>query len=473
MVPAGFRLRPDPGLMVLAGGTLLVGGSPLRLVKLSPAGARRVAGWLEADEPIPDSEAARGLARRLLDAGMAHPVLTPGTGPVPADVTVVIPVLDRPEELARCLSGLTDLRVIVVDDGSRDPGAIERVVKAVGARGLRHDANRGPAAARNTGLAAADTELVAFLDSDCVPEPGWLDHLLPHFADPLTGAVAPRVVQYEAGRTWLGRYEDVGSPLDMGPSPALVRPGARVAYVPTAALVVRRAAATIGFSADMRVGEDVDFAWRLGDAGWRIRYEPLATMRHEHRVRLGSWLRRRAFYGTSAADLEQRHPGSVRPLYVSPWTGAAWAAAIAGYPGVAIAITDVASALLARKLAPVAGPEARSLAKRLAVGGTIGAGRPIGSAVSRGWWPLALPAALACRRLRLPLAALVLAPPVLDWRAQRNRTLDAPRYVAARLLDDAAYSTGVWRGCLRHRTIRPLLPTRSPFSPRAQNPEER
>jgi mycofactocin glycosyltransferase len=445
--------------MVLADGTLLVGGSPLRLIKLSPDGARRVADWFTSGEPI--SEPPSGLARRLLDAGMAHPVPTAGTGPSPGDVTVVIPVLDRAAELARCLHGLAGLRVIVVDDGSADPGAIERVVKSEGARVLRHDSNRGPAAARNAGLAAADTELVAFLDSDCVPEPGWLDQLLPHFGDPLIGAVAPRVVQYEAGRGWLARYEDVASPLDMGPSPALVRQGARVPYVPSAALVVRREAAAIGFSADMRVGEDVDFAWRLADAGWRIRYEPAATMRHEHRVRLGSWLRTRTFYGTSAADLEQRHPGSVRPLYVSPWTGAAWTAAIAGYPGVALAITDTASALLARKLAPVAGVAAGPLARRLAGGGTLGAGRPIGSALSRAWWPLALPAAVACPRLRLPLALLVLAPPVLDWRGNRG-ALSAPRYVATRLLDDAAYSVGVWRGCLRRRTIRPLLPTRSP-----------
>ena len=86
-------------------------------------------------------------------------------------------------------------------------------------------------------------------------------------------------------------------------------------------------------------------------------------------------------------------------------------------------------------------------------------GRPAieGSAVSRTWWPVAIPAALAVRRLRLPVAALVLAPPLLDW-ADRRPPLDPVRYVAARLLDDAAYSLGVWQGCLDRRTVRPLLP---------------
>ncbi len=169
--------------------------------------------------------------------------------------------------------------------------------------------NGGPAAARNTGLAAADTPLVAFLDSDCVPGPGWLDALLPHFADPAVGAVAPRIVPDEPGRTWLARYEGASSTLDMGARESIVRPGSRVPYVPGAALVVRRAAAGTGFTETMRVGEDVDFVWRLAASGWRVRYEPAATMPHQHRVRLRQWFARRKDYGTSAAILEQRHPG--------------------------------------------------------------------------------------------------------------------------------------------------------------------
>jgi len=97
------------------------------------------------------------------------------------------------------------------------------------------------------------------------------------------------------------------------------------------------------------------------------------------------------------------------------------------------------------------------LAARLAGGGTVAAARPLGSALSRTWWPVAIPAALAVRRLRLPVAALILVPPLLDW-ADRRPPLDPARYVAARLLDDAAYSLGVWQGCIARRTVRPLLP---------------
>jgi mycofactocin glycosyltransferase len=471
---------------------VLVGGSPVRVLRLTAAGGRHVAGWWSGT-PVPDSLGARTLARRLLDAGIAHPVPDAGNCG-PDDVTVVIPVRDRQAELTRCLAGLSGgawggrppgpaqaqmPRVIVVDDCSDDPAAIERVAAAVGARVLRRTVNGGPGAARNTGLAAADTPLVAFLDSDCVPGPGWLDALLPHFADPAVGAVAPRIVPDEPGRTWLARYEGASSTLDMGARASIVRPGARIPYVPGAALLVRRAAAGTGFAETMRVGEDVDFVWRLGASGWRVRYEPAAAMRHQHRVRLREWFARRKDYGTSAALLEQRHPGTVRPLYLSAWTALAWLAAAAGHPAAGAAFTGAGVALLARRLAQVTGegwswPAARTawlLAAQLAGGGTIAAGRPLGSAISRTWWPAALPAAVAVRRMRSPLAALVLAPPLLDW-LDRRPPLDPVRYVAARLLDDIGYSLGVWQGCAERRTVRPLLPrlgSRHLDSPRANS----
>ena len=511
---AGLRLRPEPRLRSLNGGTVLLGGYPHRLLRLGPAGARHVTGWW-AGEPVADSPGAQALARRLLETGIALPV--PVGGPGPEDVTVVIPVRDRTAELARCLGGLRGYRVLVVDDGSRDPAAVASVAAAASAACLHRPVNGGPAAARNTGLAAAGTPLVAFLDSDCVPAPGWLDGLLPHFADPVVAAVAPRIVPYEPevatgpsrpahtqpvrgwlARGWLAQYEGVSSTLDMGPVPSIVRPGAKVSYVPGAALVLRTrvARAADGFAEHMPVGEDVDFVWRLAARGWQVRYEPAAAVAHQHRVRLGRWFARRMDYGTSAAPLELRHPGTLPAVAMSGWTAAAWAAAAFGSPlatslagpvlsrvgpsrsrvvspvagsvaGSIIgpiagpiagtAITVAATALLARRLAPLTGDQCWPVATRLAAGGTVAAGRLLGSTLSRAWWPVALPVAVAVPRLRLPLATLALAPPVLGW-AERRPPMDPVRYVSARLLDDVAYSLGVWRGCLRHRTARPLLP---------------
>ena len=249
----------------------------------------------------------------------------------------------------------------------------------------------------------------------------------------------------------------------MGQRPSIVRPGSRVPYVPGAALVVRKEAAGAGFAEDMQVGEDVDLVWRLGAAGWRVRYEPAATMGHQHRVRLREWFARRKDYGTSAAALELRHPGAVRPLYASVWTAAAWLAAALGYPAAGAVVTGTGTALLARRLAQVTGDDWPGRFGRVAAGGPAGRRRDARGGPAAGQRDLpdlvagGGPAAIAVRRLRLPLAALVLAPPLLDW-LDRRPPLDPARYVAARLLDDVGYSLGVWQGCAERRTVRPLLP---------------
>ncbi len=452
-VPPGLRLRPDPGLICLQGGMVLLGGSPYRLLRLAPAAASQVDGWWHG-APVPDRAAARALARRLLDVGMAHPV--PAEGPPYGEATVVVPVRDRVAELTRCLAGIGDVEVIVVDDCSADSAAVAAAAVAAGARYVRRSRNGGPAAARNTGLAEVRTPFVAFLDSDCVPEPGWLAPLLRHFCDPAVAAVAPRIVPHGQALRWIARYEGISSTLDMGPADSIVRPGARVPYVPGAAIVVRKAAIVDGFAEDMPVGEDVDFVWRLAAAGWHVRYEPNATVAHQHRVRLRQWFARRRDYGTSAAPLELRHPGTLPAVTMSGWSAAAWLAAAAGYPAAGAAIMAGTTAVLAGRLAPFT-DEAWPLAIRIAGGGTVAAGRLLGSALTRTWWPVALPAAAAVPRLRLPLAALAIAPPLLDWRYRRP-AMDPIRYVAARLLDDVAYSIGVWEGCLEHRTARPLVP---------------
>jgi len=452
-VPAGLRLRPDPGLTRSRGDTVLLGGSPCRLLRVRPAAAAMIGAWWDG-APVPGSPAARALARRLLDTGMAHPV--PAGGPDRGAVTVVIPVRDRAPELTRCLAGLSGLAVIVVDDCSVDAAAVAAAATAAGALYLRRTVTGGPGAARNTGLALAGTPFVAFLDSDCVPTPGWLGRLLPHFCDPAVAAVAPRIVSLEHRHGWLARYEDVRSALDMGLAESIVRPGARVPYVPGAALVVRKTAAAAGFAEDMPIGEDVDFVWRLAAEGWHVRYEPGATVAHQHRVCLPDWFARRRDYGSSAAPLELRHPGTVPAVAMSGWSAAAWFAATAGHPGTGAAIVGGTTVLLARRLAPYT-DDSWPLAARLAGAGTIAAGRLLGCALTRTWWPVAMPAAWAIPRLRLPLAALMLVPPVLDW-CERRPSMDPVRYVAARLLADVAYSVGVWQGCAANRTAGPLRP---------------
>jgi mycofactocin glycosyltransferase len=318
------------------------------------------------------------------------------------------------------------------------------------------------AAARNTGLAAARTPLVAFLDSDVVPEPGWLDPLLAAFADPAVGLAAPRIVALAPVTGWLGRYEAVRSSLDLGPDPALVVPRSRVAYVPSAAVVVRCAAAGSGFDEALHAAEDVEFELRLHAAGWRMRYVPAARVAHDHRTTLRAWAVRKGFYGTGAAPLAVRHPGSVPPMVLSPTSAAVAGLLLLARPWsvpAAAAVGAVAAARLARRLA-VRRPGVT--AARLVGLGAVGAVAQTADAVTRHYWPLALVAGLVSRRARRRLVAVALVEGIVDWWRHRRRD---PRvrpgplaHLVAHRIDDLAYGSGLWWGAWRHRTTAPLRP---------------
>lgn len=391
------------------GRRVVIAGSPLRLFRVSEAGAR-VIDRVERGEPVDRST----LTDRLVEGGALHPMAPPeSTVWTQADVTVVTPQLGG--------SAVPDGRV-TVDDGSVPPieGAATRL-----------SINRGPAAARNAGRRLVDTGLVAFVDADVDVERfggdgwSWLDALLPHFDDPNVGLVAPRVRG--------GSHTS----LDLGDEPARIRSGTRVGYVPAAAIVVRSTAFDDvgGFDEALRFGEDVDFVWRLDAAGWSCRYEPSSSVWHEPRPTWTARLRQQMGYGSAAAALAMRHPRDLAPFRASTWNAAAWTLGVVAHPvvGVLCALGGASSAI--RNLPGVA-PRA---AWRLAVDGQIASGRQLATAIRRVWWPIVAVLSIGSRRARR--IALIAA--VADLAA-------APT--------DIAYGIGVWRGVIRKRAWSPLLP---------------
>ena len=451
------------------GTTVLLGGSPLRLLRLRPAAVAEL-DRLQRGEPVGERPAVLRLVRRLLDAGVVDPAWPPATSGHPgrygpADVTLVIPARDRAALVGALLESVASMddrnrptQVIVVDDASHDDTAA--IARRHGATVITHPTPKGPAGARNSGLDAVTSPLVAFVDSDCVLRPGWLPPLLAHMEDPSVALVAPRIVAANPSAKVVDRYEAARSPLDMGPLGGYVVPMTRIAYVPAAALLARVAPLRTlgGFAAELTVGEDVDMVWRIHEAGWRVRYEPGATVAHSHRTQLAQMLRRRAQYGTSAAVLTDRHPGQVTPLAVSGWSAMAWVLVALGGPGGAVAgvgVGVVTSALLPRKLTMLAqpGPVAWRLARR----GHLGAGRLIGSAVWRAWLPVAVIVSLGSRRARVAVAAAGVLPALAEWRSTRPG-VDPVRYAALHMADDAAYCVGVWQGCWRRRSAAALVP---------------
>ena len=403
-------------------------------------------------------------------------------------MTVVIPARDRAGYLDRCLAALgRSYPVVVVDDGSRQAGEIADLCRRHGATLIRRPRCGGPGPARNDGLAQVSTGLVAFVDSDCEAGPEWITSLAAHFADPLVAAVAPRVRPI-TGPGSACRYLAARAPLDMGPQEGRVLPLTRLSYVPTAALLVRRSALAAGapgaglpraglagadhpdavpsgrpFDAGLRYGEDVDLVWRLAEAGWRVRYDPAASVSH---AEPGSWARvlgRKFRYGCSAAPLARRHPGQVPPLVLQAWPAAAVAALLARRPVAALAAYGAGTGQLIRLLhgwdVPPRGvlrPMADSVLQTW-----LGAGRwTIQYALPVAAASLARPGGRTARtRLgrRLAVASLLAGPPLAEWRRIRP-ALPPASFSLAYLADEAAYGAGVYRGVLAEKLLSPLVP---------------
>jgi mycofactocin system glycosyltransferase len=447
------RYALDPSVRRAAEGRLLSGGVPSRLIRLTAAGARAVDTALAGGALDAGGEA---LARRLAEGGMLHPLAPlPTTTAVAAALTTIVPVRDGGPALGDLVAALAARgEVIVVDDRSADGSAA--LARAAGARVLANAGAPGPAGARNTGLRAAATELVAFLDADCSAAPGWCDGLAALLGDdPGLALVAPRV-RSAPGPSRLARYESGHSPLDLGAIPSLVGPRRRISYLPAAALVGRRAALLEagGFDERLRYGEDVDLVWRLLAAGWSGRYVAECEVVHRPRPTLARFARQRYGYGGSATALEARHPGAAAPLRIGRHSAAVWAAAATFGPKAAGA-TALGSAL--RESARGSDAAARRALAEAVLRGHASSTRHLARALSREWLPLGAAACLVSQRVRRLAAAAL----VLDAAASRRpgaQRLDLPTLLALKLLDNAAYSAGLWRGAAARRSLAALLP---------------
>jgi mycofactocin system glycosyltransferase len=453
--PDGAVIRLNAHTRVDDGGRVLVGGSPTRVARISAAGASRLRG---RDLVVRDAT-GQALARHLLGTGMGD-LVAASLPAVPLEqLTVVVPVRDRAPQLARMLASIPSgvAGVLVVDDASERPGPVARVAAAAGAHLVALAENGGPAVARNAGLREVATPYVAFVDSDVVLEPGALDTLLRHLADPDVALVAPRVLGTD-GANWITRYEDARSSLDLGRDAATVRPRSRVSWVSSTCLVARVDALGAGFDAGMRVGEDVDLVWRLVAAGHRVTYDPAATVRHEHRATLRTWARRKFDYGTGAHGLAVRHPEAIAPVVLPPWA-VGFLVAVAAQrrwsAPVAAGLLVVVATRIASRIPHV--PRPRRLAARLTVDGAASTLAQGSALLVRHWWPLTLVAALGSRRVRRAALVAAIADAALEYARVRPR-LDPVRFALARRLDDLAYGAGVWWSSLRGRSIAALRP---------------
>ncbi len=224
-------------------------------------------------------------------------------------ISVVLPTKDRLEYLTQCVESLArqdypreNWRLIVINDGGQDPSAIitGRFFDSNSATLLSTPA-QGPAAARNLGARHAEADLVAFLDDDCVLEPGWLREMATgiwqspwHACGGQTLNLFPENFSARAYQYFLEFYRGYqhlpnGDPYLLMSNNAIYR---------------RDVFLELGGFADCfpRPGaEDLDLSHRLCARGYRQHYVPEARLRHAHPRTAGRYLRQQFQYGRGYA----------------------------------------------------------------------------------------------------------------------------------------------------------------------------
>lgn len=201
-------------------------------------------------------------------------------GPAPGEVSVYVPCYNATRWIDEVLPALfaqtlPPAEVIVVDDGSRDETAAR--AERLGARVIRHGANRGLAAARNTAVRSVTTSWIASVDADVVASPDWLATLA---RGAVAGGFAGACGQLEETRLsrladrwrdthlrqWWGESRIEDPPFLFGNNTLFSR-----AALEQAGLYDERCRTN---------GEDHDISSKLKQAGLRLLYDPSARCRH-------------------------------------------------------------------------------------------------------------------------------------------------------------------------------------------------
>lgn len=237
--------------------------------------------------------------------------------------TVAICTRDRPEDLRRCLEAIVRLpddgQEVLVVDNCPSTDATHRLVQSYQRVRYVHENRPGLDVARNRALREAHHEIVAFIDDDAVPDPGWLRALMRNFCDPLvlcvTGLTMPLELETEA-QEWFEHYSTFNRGFkrtifergNINPlAPGRVGAGANMALRRSVIERVGPFDESLDAGTPTHSGGDTDMFLQILSAGYRIVYDPAALNWHRHR-RTWKELRQAIHgYGVGVYALWTRH----------------------------------------------------------------------------------------------------------------------------------------------------------------------
>ena len=277
---------------------------------------------------------------------------TPALPGKPPKVSIVVASYNGDRTLKACLDSLQrlnypDYEILLVDDGSTDstaqivteagrvtPGAPPGSNEERRARSdapypslicLCHEKNLGLSVARNTGIAAATGEIIAFTDADCRADEDWLHYLVSDLLDSeFIGIGGPNLLPPEDSPVAAAVMVSPGGPAHvmLTDREAEHIPGCNMAFYKWALDGIG------GFDPIfMKAGDDVDLCWRLQQAGHKIGFSPSGFVWHYRRSTIGAYLKQQQGYGEAEALLVRKHPENFNSFGGGLWRGRIYAPA--------------------------------------------------------------------------------------------------------------------------------------------------
>ena len=239
--------------------------------------------------------------------------------------SIVVPVFNRPDEVDELLDSLTrqslkNFEVVIVEDGSKKPckDVCDKYADILDLHYYFKD-NSGPGQSRNYGVERAQGDYVLILDSDVVLPKGYLQAI----EDELQGNPAEAFGGPDAAHP---SFTPVQKAISYSMTSFFTTGGIRGGkakldkfYPRSFNMGIRRDVyQQLGGFSKMRFGEDIDFSYRIVEAGFRPRLFPEAWVWHKRRTDFRKFFRQVYNSGIARINLEKRHPGTMKLVHLLP-----------------------------------------------------------------------------------------------------------------------------------------------------------
>ena len=237
----------------------------------------------------------------------------------------IVPVYNRPDEVDELLGSLcsqtvTDFEVLIVEDGSTKT-CKDVCDKYAGILDLHYylKENSGPGQSRNYGAERAQGEWLIILDSDVVLPEGYLAAINQEIENSQLAAFGGPDAAHES-------FTPVQKAISYSMTSFFTTGGIRGGkakldkfYPRSFNMGIRRDVyLKLGGFSKMRFGEDIDFSYRIVEAGYQPRLFPEAWVWHKRRTDFRKFFRQVYNSGIARINLEKRHPGTLKLVHLLP-----------------------------------------------------------------------------------------------------------------------------------------------------------